>query len=169
VLDDLLRRGWQPHVFGITKVAVWLPPRLMVRFSADGILQGIVDTPHPVVTATMHRGFEESPELAGQFVYHQAQQKRLMLHHVGTHSCYYDPTAAESHVIAPRQFVIAIPGAVISLAIHGSREYAATPLLQEVRNAVPFLVGGRREARRERRENNHCAHSIISSSLTSRL
>jgi hypothetical protein len=141
VLTGLVRRGWRPHVFGNSPVAIWLPPQLTVRFSAEGILQATVDTPHPVITATLHRGFEDSPELAAQFVYHQSQQKRLMLHHVGTHSCFYDPTAAEPHIIAERQFIIAIPGAIVGLSIFGSREYAATPLLQEVRNAVPYLVG----------------------------
>ena len=53
----------------------------------------------------------------------------------------YDPTLADPNIITERQFVIALPGAVVSLSIHGTREFAATPLLQEVRNAVPYLVG----------------------------
>jgi hypothetical protein len=139
--EELMRRGWQPHEFGRTKVAVCLPPQLRVRFSAEGILQAAIDTPHPVVSATLHGGFEENPALAGQFVLQLSQQKRLMLHHVGTHSCFYDPSLADPNVIAERHFVIAMPGAVVSLSIHGTREFAATPLLQEVRNAVPYLVG----------------------------
>lgn len=141
VLGDLMRRGWRPHVFGQSQVGVWLPPQFAVRFAADGKLQATIDTPQPVVTATLHRGFEESPELAGQFVYQLSQQKQRMLHHVGTHSCFYDPTLADPNLIAERQFVIAIPGAVVNLSLYGTREFGATPLIQEVRNAVPYLVG----------------------------
>jgi hypothetical protein len=64
VLQELMRRGWRPHLFSLTKIAVWLPPQLAVRFSADGVLHATIDTPHSLVTDTLHRGFEDSPHLA---------------------------------------------------------------------------------------------------------
>lgn len=138
---ELLQRGWMPHQFGITPVVIALPPQFRVRFAADGTLEAHHDVPQPVLTAKLHGGFEGNPLLALEFVADQAQQRRVAFHDVGPYRCYYDPTAADPYAVALRDFVVALPGAIVVLSLWGTREQAATPLLNEVRQMVPHLIG----------------------------
>ena len=138
---ELLQRGWLPHQFGVTPFVIALPRQFTVRFAADGTLQAATDKPQPELTAKLHGGFDQSPSLALEFVADQAQQLGLPVHQVGPALCYYDPTSADPYSIALRTFVMGLPGGVIALQLWGTRESAATPLLNEVRNMVPHLVG----------------------------
>ncbi|WP_254510499.1 hypothetical protein [Anatilimnocola floriformis] len=138
---ELLQKGWLLHQFGVTPFVIALPRQFTVRFAADGTLQAATDKPQPELTAKLHGGFDENPLLALEFVADQAEQRGVPVHQVGHCVCCYDPTAAESYSIAMRNFVIGLPGGVIELKMWGTRESAATPLLNEVRNMVPHLVG----------------------------
>jgi len=142
VPTELLRRGWLPHQFGTTPFVIALPRQYTVRVAADGTLQAATDKPQPELTAKLHvEGFDTSPLLAHEFVADQAQQRGVPVHQVGLALCYYDPTLADPFSIALRTFVIGLPGGVIALQLWGTRETAATPLLNEVRQMVPHLVG----------------------------
>lgn len=139
---ELADRRWKAHQFANSPVVIALPPQLQVRFSAEGILQAsMIDIPEPVITATLLRDFHASPTLAYDFVADQAQQRGVPFHDVFPYRCLYDPTQADPYAIVNRVFLIGLPGVVIVLTIKGTHTAAATPLLNEVRQAVPHLVG----------------------------
>jgi hypothetical protein len=138
---ELANRNWRAHPFANSPVVLALPPQLQVRFTAEGVLQAAVDTPEPAITATLLRDFVDNPNLAYDFVADQAEQRGVPFHDVFPYRCLYDPTQADPYAIVNRVFIIALPGVVIILTLKGTRESAATPLLNEVRKAVPHLVG----------------------------
>lgn len=138
---ELLQKRWMPHQFGISPFVIALPPQFTVRFAADGTLQAAVDRPEPELTAKLHGGFDLNPSLALDFVSDQAEQRSVPVHDVGLYRCFYDPGQADPYAVALRMFVIGLPGGVIALNLWGTRETAATPLLNEVRKMLPHLVG----------------------------
>ena len=138
---ELLQRGWMPHQFGITPFVIALPPQFTVRFAADGTLQAATDKPQPELTAKLHGGFDLNPALALEFVADQAEQRGVPVHQVGQCLCFYDPTNADPYSISLRTFVMGLSGGVIALQMWGTRESGATPLLNEVRNMLPHIVG----------------------------
>jgi hypothetical protein len=137
---ELLQRGWHPHQFGNTPVVIALPRQFTARFAADGTLEATTDKPQAELTAKLHAGFED-PLLALDFVSDQATQRRVPVHNVGPYRCFYDPGQADPYGVALRMFVVGIPGAVVVMNLWGTREQAATPLLSEVRQMIPHLIG----------------------------
>lgn len=137
---ELLQRNWMPHQFGNTPVVIALPGQFKVRFAADGTLEAATDKPQAELTAKLHAGFED-PQLALEFVTDQAEQRRVPVHTVGPYRCFYDPGQADPFGIALRMFIVGLPGAVVAINLWGTREQAATPLLSEVRQMIPHLVG----------------------------
>lgn len=138
---ELADKKWRAHQFPNSPVVIALPPHFQVRWNAEGVLQAIIDTPEPAITATLLRDFVSSPNLAYDFVSDQAQQRGVPTHDVFPYRCLYDPTPADPYAIANRVFLIALPAVVIILTLKGTREAGATPLLSEVRQAVPHLIG----------------------------
>lgn len=138
---ELAEKGWRAHQFANSPVVIALPPQFQVRWSADGVLHATIGPPDPAITATLVRDFVSSPNLAYDFVSDQAQQRGVPFHDVFPYRCLYDPTPADPYAIVNRIFLIALPAVVIILTLKGTREAGATPLLSEVRQAVPHLVG----------------------------
>lgn len=137
---ELLQRGWVPHQFGDTPVVIALPGQFKVRLAADDTLEAAFQMQQAELTAKLHAGFEE-PVLALDFVSDQATQRRVPVHNVGPYRCFYDPGQADPYAVALRMFVVGIPGAVVVMNLWGTREQAATPLLSEVRQMIPHLIG----------------------------
>ncbi|WP_425617474.1 hypothetical protein NA78x_001152 [Anatilimnocola sp. NA78] len=137
---DLVQRGWRSHRFGNSQVVILLPSQLHVWTEKDGTLCGGEDPPATTLTARLQQGFDADPSLALDFVEDMAERRGLQYHTVGTYRCFYDAGPADPWVVAERYFIVGIPGSVVTLAMRGTRDAAATIVLNQVRAAIPQLV-----------------------------
>ncbi|QDU25725.1 hypothetical protein ETAA8_07950 [Anatilimnocola aggregata] len=138
---DLARRGWRPHRLGNSQLVIFLPAQIHIWAGPNGMLYGGEDPPNITLTATLQQGFAADPSLAIDFVEDLAERRGLPFHHVGTYCCFHDPGPADPWIVADRQFLIGLPGSVVTLSLRGTRDAAATIALNEVRGAIPQLVG----------------------------
>jgi len=137
---DLVQRGWRSHRFGNSQVVILLPAQLHVWWTKDGALSAGEDPPTTTLTATLQQGFEADPSLALDFVEDMAERRGLQYHTIGTYRCFYDAGPADPWIVAERYFVIGIPGSVVTINLQGTRDAAATIVLNQVRAAIPQLV-----------------------------
>jgi hypothetical protein len=138
---QLAQQGWRTHRFGSTNVVLLLPPELKVWFGAQGELVGSEDPPTPSLMATLQQGFEADPSLALDFVEDLAEKRGLTCHTVGSYRCFYDPTPADPLQVHERFFIVGLPGSVVIIKMRGTRDAAATLLLNQIRAAIPHVVG----------------------------
>src|SRR5579872_1775854 len=137
---DLARRGWKPYKFENSNVVVLLPETLAAAFGPDGVLYGSTSGKEPEFSATLHGGFEERAQ-ALDFVAHLARQRNLKIHDEGTYRYCYDPTDAPTKTVAPRFWLVGIPGSVVVISIAGTRKGPASDLLKEIWEEIPHIVG----------------------------
>jgi hypothetical protein len=120
---------------------VFLPETMAAAFGPDGVLYGSTTGKEPDFSATLHGGFEEERTQALDFVAHLAEERSLELHEVGTYRYFYDPADAPPKEVAPRFWVVGIPGAVVVVSLSGTAKGPVSELLREVREEIPHLVG----------------------------
>jgi hypothetical protein len=137
----LARRGWKPHRFPDSNVVVFLPQDIAAGHDPEGVLHGSTTGTEIELSATLHRGFEDRRRAALEFVSHLARKNRRTVREVGTYRYYYDPTDADVSDTALRFWVIGIPGAVVVLSILCRGKKPVSDPLQEVHDAIPYLVG----------------------------
>jgi hypothetical protein len=138
---DLARRGWIPYKFPGSNVVVFLPEGVAAAHDPEGVLMGSTTAKEVEFSATLHGGFEEDRAGALGFVSHMAEKKGLRTQDVGTYRYFYDPTEAEKRARAMRFWVIGIPGAVVVVSILCNGETPVSPLLREVSQEIPHIVG----------------------------
>src|SRR5262249_27144798 len=138
---DLARRGWVPYKFPDSNVVVFLPEGMAAAHDPEGGLMGSTTGKEVEFSATLHGGFEEDRAAALGFLSHMAKKRNLKVQNVGTYSYFYDPADADRRARALRFWVIGIPGAVVVVSILCDGETPVSPLLREVKQAIPQLVG----------------------------
>jgi hypothetical protein len=138
---DLARRGWRPYKFKDSSVVVFLPTTMAAEFGPDGVLYGSTTGKEVEFSATLHGGFEGDASQALDFVAHLAKQRSLKIHDAGTYRWCYDPTDAPPKAVAPRFWVVGIPGAVVVISLTGTRKGPVSEILREVREEIPHIVG----------------------------
>jgi hypothetical protein len=137
---DLARRGWVPHKFPKSNVVVFLPQKVAAAHDPEGVLMASTTGKQVEFSATLHGDFDDREDALG-FVAHLAEQKGRKVKDVGTYSYFYDPTDADPAARAMRFWVIGIPGAVVVVSILCLGENPAAPLLREVSQEIPHIVG----------------------------
>jgi len=114
-------------------------PAHLVRLAVDERLRGVDALAAQDVVA--HGGFDEHRAGALGFVSHLAGQRGLKTRDVGTYRFFYDPTEEDATARTMRFWVIGIPGSVVVVSILCDGETPVSPLLSEVRDEIPQIVG----------------------------
>jgi hypothetical protein len=120
---------------------VFLPEHLAAAFGPDGVLYGSTDGKTAEFSATLHGGFEEDRAGALDFVAHLARERKLKFHDVGTYRYFFDPTHVAPDEMAPRFWVVGIPGSVVVISLTGTAQGPVPDLLQEIAKEIPHIVG----------------------------
>ena len=138
---ELARRGWRPYRFPESNVVVFLPEGIAAAHNPEGVLMGSTTGKAVEFSATLHGGFAENRAAALDFIDYLAKDRGVTPQDVGTYRFFYDPTETDIHARSERFWVIGIPGAVVVVSILCDGETPVSPLLQEVREAIPQIVG----------------------------
>jgi len=124
-----------------SNVVVFLPERVAAAHDPEEVLMGSTTGQEVEFSATLHRGFEGNRAAALGFVSHLASKRGLKVQDAGTYRYFYDPTDADKGARAMRFWVIGVPGAVVVVSILCQGETAVSPLLREVSQEIPRIVG----------------------------
>lgn len=138
---ELARRGWIPHRFPKSNVVVFLPEGVVAAHDPEGVLIGSTNAKDVEFSATLHGGFEQDRADALHFLAHMAQKRGLKVQNFGTYSYFFDPTDAPPTAKALRFWVIGVPGAVVVVSISCEGDKPVSPLLQEVKQQIPQIIG----------------------------
>lgn len=140
---DLLRTGWKPYRFPDSDVVVILPQAMTVAFGDDGVLHGSSTDDEPDFTATLHADprLREDREFALEFVSHLASTKGGRVVDTATYRYFSDPKTERDGLKEHAFWVIGIPGAVVVVSLTRESGSALPNLLEEVRAAIPRIVG----------------------------